>query len=217
MPTAKEGNKGLCNDMQYAVDGLGFYYFPHQALSKLKGDQNAAIILLIEGSITADQVVAEMDHLVPGTMKWAVQEVDRNTFRTNFQSKAELNRMVEWGMVQTMDRLAKMIIGEGNRGSHFKHALHRVWVHMSGLLEELREYLAIWAIGTIFGATKDVDMKFTHEYDRARLQVLFLDPSLIPHSIDVVIEFIYELHFRVERDEMMHPTPIDMDDDTMEE
>jgi hypothetical protein len=88
---------------------------------------------------------------------------------------------------------------------------------MSGLLEELREYLTIWAIDTILGATKDVDMKFTHEYDRARLQVLFLDPSLIPHSIDVVIEFIYELHFRVERDEMTHPTPIDMDDDTMEE
>jgi hypothetical protein len=42
--------------------------------------------------------------------------------------------------------------------------------------------------------------------------------GLIPHSIDVVIgEFIHELHFRVERGEMMNPAPIDMDDDTMEE
>jgi hypothetical protein len=87
-----------------------------------------------------------------------------------------------------------------------------------GLSGELREYLTIWAIGTIIGVTKDVDMKFTHEYDRAHFQVLVLNPSLIPHSIDVVIgEFIHELHFRVERGEMTNPTPIDMDDDTMEE
>jgi hypothetical protein len=29
--------------------------------------------------------------------------------------------MVEWGMVQTKDKLAKMVIEEGNGGSHFKH------------------------------------------------------------------------------------------------
>jgi hypothetical protein len=87
-----------------------------------------------------------------------------------------------------------------------------------GLSGELREYLTIWAIGTIIGVMKDVDMKFTREYDKAHFQVLVLDPSLIPHSIDVVIgEFIHELHFRVERGEMTNPTPIDMDDDTMEE
>jgi hypothetical protein len=80
-----------------------------------------------------------------------------------------------------------------------------------GLLSELREYLTIWAIGTILGVTKDDDMKFTREYERAQLQVLVLDPSLIPQSIDVVIgEFIYELHFCVERMEMTHPVPIDM-------
>jgi hypothetical protein len=104
--------------------------------------------------------------------------------------------MVEWGMVQTKDKLAKMVIEEGNGGSHFKQALCNVWVQMTGLPGELREYLTIWGIGTIIGVTKDVDMKFTCEFDRARFQVLVLDPSLIPHSIDVVIgEYIHELHF----------------------
>jgi hypothetical protein len=61
-------------------------------------------------------------------------------------------------------------------------------------------------------------MKFTREYERARLQVLVLDPSLIPQSIDVVIEeFIYELHFRVERAVMTHPIPIAMEDNAMDD
>jgi hypothetical protein len=88
----------------------------------------------------------------------------------------------------------------------------------NGLPSELTEYLTIRAIGTILGVTKDVDMKFTREYERAQLQVLVLDPSLIPQSIDVVIgEFIYELHFRVERTEMTHLVPTDMEDDTMDD
>jgi hypothetical protein len=68
--------------------------------------------------MTGDQVALEMDILVPGPMKWVMQEVDRNTFKANFQSKAEFNRMVEWGMVKTKDRLTKMIIEECNGGSH---------------------------------------------------------------------------------------------------
>jgi hypothetical protein len=80
-----------------------------------------------------------MDRLVPGPIKWVVQEVDINTFKANFQSRAELNRMVEWGVVQTKDRMAKMIIKESNGGSHYKQKLHMVWVQMMRLPYELRE------------------------------------------------------------------------------
>jgi hypothetical protein len=32
-----------------------------------------------------------------------------------------------------------------------------------GLPGELREFLTIWAIGTILGVTKDIDMKFLRD------------------------------------------------------
>jgi hypothetical protein len=74
---------------------------------------------------------------------------------------------------------------------------------MTGLPEELRDYPTIWAIWTILGVTKEVDMKFTRSMDRQRFQVMVLDLDLIPHSVDVVIgDFIYELHFNVEAEEM---------------
>jgi hypothetical protein len=76
--------------------------------------------------------------------------------------------MVEWGILQTKDKQSKLSIEECSGGSHFKQALRKVWVQMMGLLGELREFLTIWAIGTILGVTKDVDMKFMQEYERAR-------------------------------------------------
>jgi hypothetical protein len=86
---------------------------------------------------------------------------------------------------------------------------------MSRLPSELRDFLTIWVVGTIIGVTEDVDMIFMRQNNRARMQVLVLDPSLIPTSVDVVIgDNIYELHFKVEPDEMSeNPKPLEMEDD----
>jgi hypothetical protein len=59
-----------------------------------------------------------------------------------------------------------MLIEEEAGGSFFKQALKRVWVQMISLPEELRDYPTIWAIGTILGVTKEVDMKSTRSTER---------------------------------------------------
>jgi hypothetical protein len=58
---------------------------------------------------------------------------------------------------------------------------------MSRLPSDLRDFLTIWAVGTILGVTKDVDMIFTRMFNTSRMQVLVLDPALIPLPVDVVI------------------------------
>jgi hypothetical protein len=75
--------------------------------------------------------------------------------------------------------------------------MRKVWVLMSRQPSELRDFLTMWALGTILGVTKDVDMIFTRQYNRARMRVLLLDPSLIPILVDVVIgDNVYELQFK---------------------
>jgi hypothetical protein len=64
--------------------------------------------------------------------------------------------MIEWGMVQK----ATMIIEELDGGSNVKQVMRKVWVQMSRLPSELRDFLTIWALGTILRVTKDVDMIF---------------------------------------------------------
>jgi hypothetical protein len=92
--------------------------------------------------------------------------------------------------------------------------MRRVWVQVTKLLGEPRDFLTIWAIGSILRVTKDVDMLFTSRFNRARLQVLVLDPALILISCDVVIgEDIYELRFKVEPEELAdNPSLHDMED-----
>jgi hypothetical protein len=94
-----------------------------------------------------------------------------------------------------------------------KYVLPKVWVQFTGLPPHLHDYLVIWTVGSILGVTKDVDMVFTRRFDISRMQVLVMNPNLIPQSMNVVIdENLYELKFRVElHTEASNPQPMEMD------
>lgn len=120
-------------------------------------------------------------------------------FRTLFPSQIELRRMVEWGPVQAKVQNAKLQIEERQVHQEVKYVLPRVWVQFVGLPSELCEFPIIWAVGTILGVSKEVDMMFMWNYGICRLQVLVVDPNLTPQFVNVVIgDYMYELRFRVE-------------------
>jgi hypothetical protein len=197
----------------YAVPGLGFYHIPNKASVKAGLDVKAAVIRVSDGVLTTTQVIAELEGLIPGKWKWEVEEVGNNAFKTTFPSKGELQRMIGWGAVQSKFNNAKMVIQERGSKDRAKFTMPKIWLQFTGLPEELRDFLVIWAVGSILGITKDVGMPFTRAHEIARLQVAVLDPDLIPETADVVIgEDVYELQFKVEPEEInANPMPMDMD------
>ena len=212
-PIFRSNNKPSAELCGYAVDGLGFFHIPLSVGQRIKHDSKAALVKVTRGQMTVQNVVSELERLIPGNWKWVVEDNGDNTFRTIFPSAAELKRMVEWGTVHTKVSDAEMKIIERGVGNEVKYVLPKVWVQCKGLPSELREFLIIWAVGSILGITKMVDMNFTRRYGIARLQVLVLDPSLIPDVVDVAIgDNLYELCFKVEQENGFDvPEPIGMD------
>jgi hypothetical protein len=64
------------------------------------------------------------------------------------------------------------------------------------------------------GVTKYVDMEFTRRHGISQVQVMVMNPNLIPHTVNIVIgEGLYELKFWVELNvEETKQQPMDMDD-----
>jgi hypothetical protein len=135
-PLHKKAVKSFAMTCGYAVDGLGFYFIHHPAVLRNKEGSKLAVIKVIQGNLSAAQVQAEMERLVSGKGKWVVEEIDSNTFKATFLSKSKLQKMIEWGAVQSKDHKAVMIIEEGAGGRFFKQALNRVWVQMTGLTQQ---------------------------------------------------------------------------------
>jgi hypothetical protein len=215
-PLLKKAKNLYAMTCGYVVDGLGFYYIPHSQAPRPRTEAKAAIIQVVEGELSSIHVQPEMQCLVPTQHVWKIEELGKNRFKTIFPSNGEMNRMIEWGIVQNKDRKAKLLIAEASGCNISKQSMRKVWVQVTKLLGELRDFLTFWAIGSILGVSKDMDMVFTRSFNRARLQVLLLDPALILISCDVVIgEDIYELQFKVEPEEMIDsPSLLDMDDDS---
>jgi len=172
------------------------------------------VIRVTDGTLTIPNVISELEWLIPGKWKWNVESGgNSNTFKTLFPSKTKLKRMAEWGVVQTKFNNAKLKIEERPLGDKAKFALPKIWVQFTGLPNDLHDFLTIWAIGSILGVTKAVDMRFTRQHAVCRLQVLVLDPNLIPQFVDIVIgDYLYELQFMVEiNGDANNPEPMDMD------
>ena len=192
---------------------MGFFHIPLSAGMRVKHEPKAALVKVTKGQMSVSSIISELERLIPGRWKWVVHDNGDGTFHTIFPSAAELSRMVELGNVHTKVGEAEIEIVERGVGNEVKYVMPKVWVQCKGLPSELREYLIIWAVGSILGITKAVDMIFTRRYDIARLQVLVLDPSLIPDVVDVVIgDHLYELSFRVELENgPEEPVPMEME------
>ena len=65
--------------------------------------------------------------------------------------------------------------------------LPKVWVRVYGIRKVLREFMNLWAVGSMLGSTHIVDMETTRKNEFGRIQVAVLNPMLIPAHLDVVI------------------------------
>ena len=197
----------------YAVEGLGFYFIPVAENPKVNLEEKSALVRVLEGSLTADQLAVELEKLLPGKNKWVIEEKGKDAFITNFPSSDLLDTMVNWGTMDTKSVKGKIRFEKGVENDVYKYEIDKVWVQFRGLPKEFREFPIIWAIGSILGVPRAVDTKFTKKFGRSRMKVAMLDPNLIPNLVDVVIgDFVYELQFRVEQHMPNgEPEVIDMD------
>jgi hypothetical protein len=197
----------------YAVDGLGFYYIPYTSKQKVAiSEPKEAFISVSDRVLSTAQITRELERLVPG-WKWVVEEREDKTFSTTFPSAAELQCMIEWGPVHAKGAKGILKITAKKDHAVYKYEIPKAWAQFRGLPDDLREFPILWALGTIFGATREVDMKFTKHFGRPRVKVAVLNPELIPEFVDIVIgDYVYELQVRVESEtEEFNPLPIDMD------
>jgi hypothetical protein len=123
------------------------------------------------------------------------------------------------GVIHTKFQSVKIKIVERMVDNEVKFVLPKVWIQFTGLPSHLRDFLIIWMVGSIMGVTKDVDMEFTRQHGISRLQVMVMNPNLIPQSVNIVIgDSLYELMIRVEMNaEAGAPHPKDMDDNHEED
>ena len=145
---------------------------------------------VVGGSISREQLVQQLQRIVPVRWRWEPVSHEQNSFVVQFPSKAELQRSINYGGADVMENGVATGARLKFQEWHVKEEgflLPKVWLRVTGIRKPLREYLNLWAIGTMFGSTQMVDMVTTRKNDFGRILVAVLDPTLLPSRMDVVI------------------------------
>jgi hypothetical protein len=187
----------------YAVHGLGFYHIPRPPLPRARRDARTALVAVEGGHVPVEEVRRQLERLFPGRWTWELKEHEESSYLVKFPSKVELQRAVAFGGAD--------IRGEGVpagvrlrfemwQEKEVGFLLPKVWIRVFGLRRELLEFTELWAIWSMLGSTQTVDMETTRKGNFGRVQVVVLNPSLIPEQLDVVIgDHYFEVEFEVER------------------
>jgi hypothetical protein len=84
------------------------------------------------------------------------------------------------------DRASDLIFEDWSALEDPLYMLSEVWLGVRGIPADMRTgFLYLWAVGTLFGKTKDVDMVHTRRNKELRLRIDYLDHTLIPETTDV--------------------------------
>lgn len=96
------------------------------------------------------------------------------------------------------------------------YELDMAWVHVTGVPHAWRHYLGFWALGSVIGATEEVDMLTFRKLGVIRIKVGIMDREHFPFTTDVVFgKHGYELIYTIEPEDFQPaiPTP---SNDTMD-
>jgi hypothetical protein len=181
-----------------AADALAGYHIPHAPIQPAKKDSRMALVSTSGKNVTEEEVAAFLRVLVSDTFAWEVKRHKGFEFKVLFPSKEDLTKMTKFN-VEMKEGVTLKFQEFKEEEEYYGHALPVVWMRVTNLPTILREYVVLWALGTLFGVTQDVDMVTTRASNFGRFAVAVLEPAAIPNKLDVIIGNRYfQLKFEVE-------------------
>ncbi|KAM0882467.1 hypothetical protein ACQ4PT_032282 [Festuca glaucescens] len=186
----------------YAIEQLMFFEVPTGGAYKPKVDNLKLVKVTVEGDPMSIPEIAEcLKRIVPvENFQWEIYNFHNNVFRVKFPNKSEAQRMKAFRTYPVPDRASDLVFEDWSALEDPLYMLPEVWLRVRGIPADVRtDFLALWAVGTLFGKTKEVDMVHTRKNKELRLRIGCLDHTLIPETTDVFIQRgFFKLSFEVE-------------------
>jgi len=171
------------------------------------------LVTVTGGRLTAEVVQSELACITRADWKWEALPHDEESFLVAFPSDDSLQSMVDIGYhLKNHGVTLTVSVWQNNHDIIPKYELEDVWVHITGVPHAYRHYLVFWAVGTVIGATLEVDMLTYRKKGVVRVKVGMLDKSQLPHTTDLVFGTEGYLVTFTREDELFLPATVPPED-----
>jgi hypothetical protein len=186
----------------YAIEQLMFFELPTRGTYKPKVDNLKLVKASVEGDPMSIPEIAEcLRRIVPvENFQWEIYNFQNNVIRVKFPNKSEAQRMKTFCTYLVPDRVSALIFEDWSALENPLYTMPKVWLRVRGIPTDVRtDFLSLWAVCSLFGKTKEVDMVHTRKNKELRLRIGCLDHTLIPETTYVFIQRgFFKLSFEVE-------------------
>jgi hypothetical protein len=142
-----------------------FFELPKGGSYKPKVNNVKLVKVTVEGDPMSIPEIAEcLRRIVPVEyFQWEIYNFQNNVFRVKFPNKSEAQRMKTFRTYPVPDRASDLVFEDWSALEDPLYMLHEVWLRVRGIPADVRtDFLSLWAVGTLFGKTKEVDVDGTH-------------------------------------------------------
>jgi hypothetical protein len=167
---------------------------------KLKSTR-LGLLSVTGGELTILAIIAQLRRLVPAeNFTWDCRQVGHNIFKVTFPDRDEIERLARFGTFHVPNSSIKLNFEQCVSSMEPTSKLPEVWILMSGIPQRrIGDFLAMWSLGTLFGKTLKVDMKYAREKGVLRILVGCLDFRRIPAKERIFIgDGFYDISFEVQ-------------------
>jgi hypothetical protein len=185
----------------FAKNELGFFHIPDFEYNlETPKPSPTALIKVTGGKIDAVTVQTELAKFITADWNWEALPHGDDSFLVEFPSEDELKRRVDIDFCLKNHGVTLTISEWQDAGDSIPaYHLDEVWVHVSKVPHAWRHYLGFWALGTVIGATLEVDMLTYRKKGVIRILVGMMSREYLPFTTDVVFGKVgHEITFSLE-------------------
>ena len=126
-------------------------------------------------------IVSQLQRLVPSEQfVWDVSQVGHNVYKVQFSTRNDLERLKVFGLCRVPNSPCELTVDNWNQNPKPTSTLPAVWLRVSGIPRpQIGDFLALSAVGDMFGKTLEIDMAFTRKQGILRIRTGCLNHTKI--------------------------------------
>jgi hypothetical protein len=157
-------------------------------------------VTVLKDVVTSKQIEDELSRTLPKLWRWTTGKVANNMFTMRFPVAQLIQECMCFNPINKRVVKAKIKIDSWNGYIGAKAEIEQAWFRVRGVPYDQRSVATMTYVGSLVGATAEVDKSTLHRTDYVRVKIASRDISKVPAIAEgAILPYLYDFSYERER------------------